>query len=192
MSSGALDPETLARIAAQLNPQLACDDPAKAIELARKLVIAADPELAEQEAQRAEEIRLDKESERYDQLFPRGELISVAEAFRALPGAYKTESGFAAALRKAKLTTADEEGNFVQGHEFTSLRAVDELFRRQNKAKKARDRDRKAASNKKNKKNVAEFQSQKAERIRRKAEPENKKRKQQSKKRKPQKARQSH
>ena len=203
MSSSALDPETLARIAAKLNPQLACDDPARAIELARRLVIAADPELAEQEALRTEEIRLQKESERHDELFPPGELISIAEAFKASPGHYKTVTGFAAALRKKKLTTkiqsvdfaqwrkaepGDNE-RFVEYYEVTSLRAVDELFKRQNRAKKARDRLRKAASKKKDKKNVAELQGEKAERIRRKAEPENKERKHQSKKRKPQKAR---
>src|SRR5690349_4447403 len=85
-NSSALDPETLARIAAQLNPQLACHDPAKAIQLARNLLIAANPELAEQ----AEEMRLQEESERADILFPVNERISVAEAFKASPGHYKT------------------------------------------------------------------------------------------------------
>jgi len=100
MSSDAFNPETLARLAAQLNPQLACDDPAKAIELARKLLIAADPEVAEQEANRAEEMQLKAESERQEQLFFHGQ-ISVADALNALPpGHYKTETGFAAALRK--------------------------------------------------------------------------------------------
>ena len=85
------DPVTLAKIAAQLNPQLACDEPAKAIELARKLLIAADPELAKQEANRAEDMQLEKETQRHDELFLH-EQISVAEAFKALrPGHYKTE-----------------------------------------------------------------------------------------------------
>jgi hypothetical protein len=91
------DPVTLAKIAAQLNPQLTCDDPAKAIELARNLLLAADPELAKQEADRAEEMEVRSEGRRHDELFPRHELISVAEAFKALPpGHYKTETRFAA------------------------------------------------------------------------------------------------
>jgi len=143
MSSSTVDPETLARIAAQLNPQLACDDPAKAIQLARNLLIAADPELLEEEALRAEEISLQEESERHDELFPLRECISIAEAFGASPGHYKSETRFAAALRKENLTTkALPEKKEIQ-HEVTSLRAVDELFWRQNKAKKARDRARK-------------------------------------------------
>ena len=64
MRSDSLNPETLALLAAQRNPQLACDDPAKAIELARKLLIAADLELAEEEALRAE-------GESEDKFFPR-------------------------------------------------------------------------------------------------------------------------
>jgi hypothetical protein len=196
MSSSTVDPETLARIAAQLNPQLACDDPAKAIQLARNLLIAADPELAEQ----AKEARLHEETERAEKLFPLDERISVADAFKALPGPYKTEGGFAAALRKEKLTTwgqdvdfaqwrkaetPDEEEKFVKRSEVTSIRAVNELFRLKREAKQERDRARKTASTKKNQKNVAEFQGQKAEQIRRKAEPKNKKRKRQTKKRKP-------
>ena len=169
-SPNAPDPVTLAKIAAQLNPQLACDDPAKAIELARKLLIAADPELAKQEAERAEEMQVKAEGQRYDELFPRHELISVAEAFKALPGDYKTESGFAAALRKEGLTIVLEDGS-----EVTAIRAVNTLFRQQRKAKQVRDRTRKATSKKKNQKNVVEFQGQKAERTHRKAEPKNKK-----------------
>jgi hypothetical protein len=158
----ALDPETLAKIAAALNPKLACEDPAKAIQLARNLLIAADPELAEQEALRAEELQLREQSERYDALFPRSELISVAEAFKASPGHYKTETGFAAALREEKLTTVlqdvdleqwrkarpDEQQKFVDYIEVTSLRAVEELFRRQGERKKALDRERKSAKSK--------------------------------------------
>jgi hypothetical protein len=198
-SPNALDPEVLARIAAQLNPKLACEDPAKAIQLARNLVIAADPELAEQEALRAEELQLQEESARHDALFPRGELVSVAEAFKASPGHYKTETRFAAALRKENLIIVvedvdlpqwqkawpDQEGKFVGHHEVTSLRAAKELFRRQRMERQGGDRTRKAASKTKNKKNAAEFRGQKAERIRRKAEPENKNRKAQAKKRKP-------
>jgi hypothetical protein len=139
----ALDPETLAKIAAQMNPKLACTDPKKAIELARKLVIAADPELAEQEALRAEEAQLQEETERADKLFPLDQLISVAEAFKNSPGQYKTESRFAAALRKEKLTTE------WQDTEVTSIPAVEEFFRRQREAKRKRDRARKVVSNKK-------------------------------------------
>ena len=121
-----------------------------------------DSELAEQDAERAEEIKLQKESERHDKLFPRGECITVAEAFKASPGHYKTETGFAAALRKENLTTSDQdvdlpqwlkawpdqEGKFVEHHEVTSLRAVYELFRRQDEAKKKLDRERKSAKTK--------------------------------------------
>jgi hypothetical protein len=146
MRSDGLNPETLAKIAAQLNPQLACDDPAKAIELARKLLIAADPEREKQEADRDEETQLQTETQRHDELFPLRELISVAEAFNGLTrGHYKTETRFAAALRKEKLTTVLSDGS-----EVTTIRAVDELFKRQRKAKQAQDRERKAASKKKN------------------------------------------
>jgi hypothetical protein len=139
-SPNAPDPVTLAMIAVQLNPQLACDDPAKAIELARNLLIAADPELAKQEADRAEEMQLHRETQRHDELFPRHELISVAEAFKASPGHYKTETKFAAALRKENLTTV-----LADGSEVTSIRACNELFRRQREAKQKRDRARKVA-----------------------------------------------
>jgi hypothetical protein len=165
-SPNAPDPVTLAKIAAQLSPQLVCDDPAKAIELARKLLIAADPELAKQEAERAEEMQLKAEGQRHGELFPLHELISVAEAFnKASDGHYKTESGFTAALRKENLTIVLSDGN-----EITTIRAVNELFRRRREAKQKRDRDRKAPSKKKSQKNVVEFQGQKAEQIRRKAE----------------------
>lgn len=184
-SPEAPDPETLRKLAAQLNPQLACDDPAKAIELARKLLIAADPELAKQEADRAEEMQLLAETQRHDELFPRNELISVAEAFKALPpGHYKTETRFAAALRKEKLTTyrqdvdfpqwrkalPHEGEKFVKSSEVTTMRAVNKLFRRQHEAKQENDRARKAATKQKNQQNVAELQEEKAEQIRQKAE----------------------
>jgi hypothetical protein len=174
-SSNALDPETLAKIAAQLNPQLACDDPAKAIELARRLLIAANPELGEEDAERSEEIRLQKEDEREDELFPHAECISVAEAFKASPAHFKTESGFAAALRKERLTTVvqsvnipewqkawpHEEEQFVQRSEVTTIRAVNELFRRQRERTKARDRVRKVTSpNKKFEKLHGNFERQ--------------------------------
>jgi hypothetical protein len=203
-SPNALDPEVLARIAAQLNPKLACEDPAKAIQLARNLVIAADPELAEQEALRAEIAHLEEETERAGKLFPRGKLILVAEAFKISPGRYKTETGFAAALRKEELTTVaqvvdsaqlikawpDEEEKFVKPTEVTSLQAVEELFRRKRDRKKAQDRARKKDAKQKNQKSSAELKAGEAERISRKAEPENKQRKSQSKNRKSQKARQ--
>jgi predicted ribosome quality control (RQC) complex YloA/Tae2 family protein len=165
MRSDGLNPETLAKIAAQLNPQLACDDPAKAIELARNLLIAADPELAKQEADQAEEMQVKAEGQRHDELFPRPELISVAEAFKALPGHYKTETRFAAALRKENLTIVLSDSN-----EITTIRAVKELFRRQRKATQEQERERKAASKKKNQENVAESKGQKTEQIRRTAE----------------------
>jgi hypothetical protein len=150
-SPNAPDPVTLAKIAAQLNPQLACDDPSKAIELARKLLIAADPELAKQEADRAEDMELQKETQRHDELFLPRELILVAEAFKASPGDYMTESGFAAALRKEKLTTVLQDVN-GKDREVTTIRAVYELFTRQRKAKQERERERKAASKKKSQK----------------------------------------
>jgi hypothetical protein len=112
------DPVTLAKIAAQLNPQLACDNPAKAIELAHNLLIAA-AELAKQEDDRAEEMELQRETQRHEELFPRAELISLAEAFEALPGDYKTETRFAAALRKEKLTTV--MGTVVKSLRFERL-----------------------------------------------------------------------
>jgi len=163
------DPVTLAKIAAQLNPQLACDNPAKAIELARNLLLAADPELAKQEADRAEEMELQKEGQRLDELFLHGQM-SIADAFKASPGDYKTESGFAAALRKKKLTLV-----LADGSEITTPAARDKLFRLQHEAKQERERARKAASKTKSQKNVAESKGQKAEQIRRKAEPQNKK-----------------
>ena len=157
--SSAFHPETLAKIAAQLNPKLAYDDPAKAIQLARDLLTAADPELAKQAAEQDEETELHKESQRRDELFPRGERISVAEAFKRLPGHYKTEGAFTNALRKENLTTTEQDVNlpkwqkswpsdqdkFVQYREVTSLKAVDELFRRQREKKNAIDRARKKA-----------------------------------------------
>jgi hypothetical protein len=163
MRSDGLNPETLALLAVQLNPQLACDDPAKAIELARKLLIAADPELAEQEGARDEEMQLKAESQRQDKLFFHGQL-SVADAFQALPGHYKTEKKFAAALRKEKLIIEVQQIDWAQWQkakspaqaeksvthsEVTSLKAVDELFKRQRKAKQAQDRKRKAPPKKK-------------------------------------------
>jgi len=158
-SRNPLDPEALAKMAAELNPKLACEDPAKAIQLARNLLIAADPELVEQDAVRAEELQLKDESERHDALFPRGELISLADAFKTLPGHYKTETGFVAALRKENLTTVlqdvdlqqwlkawpDAEKQFVETREVTSIRAVNELFRRRDEAKKKLDRERRSA-----------------------------------------------
>jgi hypothetical protein len=201
----------VARIAAQLNPQLACDDPAKAIELARKLLIAANPELAKQDAERAEEMRWQKEFERRDELFPHRECISVAEAFKASPGQYKTETKFAAALRKQSLITIvqhvnflewqkaspDKEEKFAEDSEVTSIRAVDELFRRQREAKKKRDRERKSAKSKKPPNTILKKTSRNFERPMRNSgvkrrSSNDKKRKRQSEKRKPQKARQSH
>jgi hypothetical protein len=137
------------------------------IELARKLLIAADPELAKQEVDRAVEIRLEKERRRLNKFFPSGEQISIAEAFKTAPGHYKTEPGFAAALRRENLTTFAEsvadfeqwhkaspgkEKKFVKRSEVTSLRAVEELFSRKREQKKAQDRVRKAAPNKKGEK----------------------------------------
>src|SRR6516162_1482429 len=160
-SPNPLDPEALAKMAAELNPKLACEDPAKAIQLARNLLIAADPELAEQEALRAEELQSQEETERHNALFPRSELISVAEAFKASPGHYKTETGFAAALREENLTTELQDGDVEQWRKawpdepqkfvdyiVTSLRAVEELFRRQRERKKALDRERKSVKSK--------------------------------------------
>jgi hypothetical protein len=148
MRSDGLNPETLAKIAAQLNPQLACDNPAKAIELARKLLIAADPELAKQEGDRAEEMALQAESQRHDELFLHDQML-VADALNALPpGRYKTEKRFAAALRKENLiiVLSDEKG---EEREFTTLKAVEELIRRQRKAKQESDCARKAAPKRK-------------------------------------------
>jgi hypothetical protein len=137
------------------------------IELARKLLIAADPELAKQEVDRAVEIRLEKERRRLNKFFPSGEQISIAEAFKTAPGHYKTESRFAAALRRENLTTfAESVADFEQWHEaspgkekklakrreVTSLRAVEELFRRTREQMRAQDRVQKAAPNKKGKK----------------------------------------
>ena len=206
-SPNALDPETLAKMAAHLNPKLACDDPAKAIQSARDLLTAADPELAKQAAEQAEETELYKESQRRDELFPHVERISVAEAFERLPGHYKTETRFAAALRKENLIIVenvvedvdlpqfikawpDEEEKFVKRPEVTSLRAVEELFKRKREQKKAQDRARKKDAKQKKQKSSAELKAGEAERISRKAEPENKQRKPQSKNRKSQKARQ--
>jgi hypothetical protein len=143
------DPETLGKIAAQLDPKLARDDPAKAIEQARNLFLAANPELAKRAAEQAEEIQLQEESECHDRLFPRGELISVAEAFEALPGHYKTEQGFTDALRKENLTIMVQEVDWARWRkaspgeqdksatlvEVTSLKAARELFRRQRAVK---------------------------------------------------------
>ena len=53
----------------------------------------------------------------------------------------------------------------ADGSELTTLKAVEELFRRKREAKKEGDRARKAPSTKKSQKNVVEFQGQKAERI---------------------------
>jgi hypothetical protein len=137
------------------------------IELARKLLIAADPELAKQEVDRAAGIRMEKETQRLNKLFPGEERISIAEAFKTAPGHYKTESRFAAALRRENLTTfAESVADFEQWHEaspgkekklakrreVTSLRAVEELFRRTREQMRAQDRVQKAAPNKKGKK----------------------------------------
>ena len=149
-SPNAPDPVTLAKIAAQLNPKLACDDPAKAIEQARNLLIAADPELAKQAAEQAEETQLLEETQRQVELFPANELVSVAEAFKASGGHYKTERAFTNALQKENLTITDqdvdlpkwlkawpnEQDKFVQHREVTTIRAVKELFRRQREEKK--------------------------------------------------------
>jgi hypothetical protein len=137
------------------------------IELARKLLIAADPELAKQEVYCAAGIPLEKESRRLTKFLPGGERISIAKAFKTAPGHYKTESGFATALRRENLTTfAESVADFERWHkaspgkgkksakrsEVTSLRAVEELFRRKREQKRAQDHVRKAAPKKKGKK----------------------------------------
>ncbi len=101
-SPNAPDPVTLAKIAAQLNPQLACDDPAKAIELARKLLIAADPELTKQEAERAEEMQLQRETQRHDKLFPLHELISVCGGVQSFTRSLQDRNEICRCLAKRK------------------------------------------------------------------------------------------
>ena len=194
-------PEELAAIAAKLDPKLLPDE---AITRAQALLKAADKALrATQITDEEEEKRLLAEGERLERigLGLRDEKIPVFQALAlareiasrmAVPFNYKTENGFANALRKAQLTVlrpihgktikewreSEEPEMPIVGHEeLTSERATEEFFRLRAEQKKRQDRARKAASNKKDKKNVAEFRRQKTERIRRKAEPENKKRK---------------
>ena len=173
----ALDPQAVAKIAVQLTPRPSCDDPAKAVELAREILIAADPELAKQRNEEAEKTALMKEAERVDRLFPPRERISITEAFKVSPGNYKTESRFVAALRKNNLTYWRQEGDvegwlrawpneedrFVQRREVTTIRAVKELFKLQHERKKALDRVRKQPSKEKIRENRAEISEQKAE-----------------------------
>jgi Bacterial protein of unknown function (DUF899) len=145
------------------------------VALARKLLIAADPELAKQEVDRAAKIRLERERGRLNKLFPGGERISIDEAFKAAPGHYKTESGFAAALRRENLTVFVEsvadfeqwqnasqgkEKKFVRRSEVTSLRAVKELFKRKPEQERVQDNARKVAPNKERKKLYRNLQRQ--------------------------------
>jgi len=197
-SSQTPTPEELAAIAAKLDPKLSPD---VAIARARALLEAADNALrATQIGDEEEEKRL-FEGERLeriglglcDEKIPVSHALALAREIASrmrVPCNYKTENGFANAMRNAQLTVQrDIHGKTIEewckseepempivGHEeLTSERAIEEFFRVRAEQKKRQDRVRKAASNKKDKKNLAEFKRQKTERIRRKAEPENKK-----------------
>ena len=120
----------------------------------------------------AEEEQMRSEMERLDQFLPRSELILLPVAFefakdvasrRGVPG-YKTERALTRVLRRENLITAQlgpannkthdewrdelhksESLGFppVEQHEFTSKRAIEELFKRNAARRRRLDRERK-------------------------------------------------
>jgi hypothetical protein len=169
-------PEELAAIAAKLDPKLSPDE---AIAKAQALWEAAHKALrATQIADEEEEKRLLAEGERleriglglHDEKIPVFQALALARKIASRMGVafnYKTENGFANALRKAQLTiqqdisdktvkewlkSEEPERPIRETQEITSERAIEEFFKLRAEQKKRQDRARKAASNKKDKK----------------------------------------
>ena len=185
----------LAQIAARLDSRLSPDE---AIARARALWDAADSVLRAEEiadAQEGEQARAEGERLERVGLGYRSDEISLSDGFRIASEIaenqkvtpYKTERGFAEAMRSAKLTrTRTIDGKTVEEWvkseepampiletvEFTSAGAIEELYRLKAETKKKKDRERKAAKNKnaeeahkkKSQKSSAEQRSRKAER----------------------------
>ena len=94
--------------------------------------------------------------------------MPVAEAFKEFHAVItRPTAGFAAALRKEKLSIV-----MADGSELTTMKAVDELFSRQREAPEAKDRNRKAAAEKEGSSEHVEWKYPRAKsgQIRRKAE----------------------
>src|SRR5712692_5404245 len=93
----------LALVAAVVDPALAKAKPHKAVQIASRLLAAAQKHVDRKER---ENRRFDLDFERALKLFPDRERVSIADAFAKWgTERYKTKAGFAAALRKEKLTT---------------------------------------------------------------------------------------
>lgn len=195
MKSNAAKPTAseLAQIAARLGPTLS---PEEAITRATALWKAADRasrgnEIAEEEE--SEQLRAECERLERVGLGWQCNRISLSDAFQVAIAishrlgkkAYHNENSFAVAMRKAKLTraspiygksiqewvkSAEPEMPIVGADEYTSTKAVEELYRQKAETKRIKDRKRKAAkkvekrANENSQKSSAERKSGKAER----------------------------
>lgn len=162
-----MDANILASLAAQLDPELARTKPAKAVELARKLLIAADPDIAEEFNEELADRSLStlvEEKNLREERFPVSERISIEQAFNSLAitakARYKTLSGFRRAMRENDLTIISRHskspdqwfskqrvppsGHEVVDEEATTMKAVDQLLQLKAEARRGGDRLRKA------------------------------------------------
>jgi hypothetical protein len=161
-------PIDLALIAAKLDPKLSPDE---AVTRARAIWEAADRNLRADEiaaAQEDEQVRADLERLERLGLGLRCDRISLPDGFRIAceiaqkhkVAAYKIPDRFAEAMRAAKLTrtrpiygkTVEEwvksneaEMSIIGTEEYTSEKAVEELYRMKAESRRKKDRARKAA-----------------------------------------------
>ena len=185
----------LALIAAKLDPKLPPDEAAtraRAIWEALDRHIRAD-EIAD--TQEGEQVRAECERRERFGLGLRCDRISLSDAYKVAveiahrlgKKAYHNEKSFAVAMRKAKLTivnpiygksieewvkSAEPERPIVGTEEYTSAKAVEELYRLKAEQRQSLDRKRKAAAKSK-KRASKESEKSSAERKRRKAERRN-------------------
>jgi hypothetical protein len=178
-----ITPENLSLLAATINPTAAASEPEKAVRAAANLLKAAHDFLNPDEA---EEAGIMAAAAREDDLFPTNELISIQEAFEAQlsrPDArYKTLKGFSKAIHKRSLFTIKRtskrpfeelmkseepvtDADFVSA-KWSSLRAVEMLYRLAKDDELRLDRVRKKKAAKGNrKKSAAEIKRPKPERV---------------------------
>jgi|GEM_PF-4010556 len=161
--------EILAFLAAQLDPELARTQPAKAVELARNLLLAADPDLRESFDDERDQQWFEKNLKELhvaEQRFPIAKRISASEAFKVFEAnahykdKYKLPEHFWAAMQKNDLTIksrhSTESGEWFsmlqvapKGHstiteEATTREAVGELVKLKAEKRRRNDRKRKA------------------------------------------------